>query len=191
MDFDVKPRKTIRDFPLDSHFNGKCYFCGSSHIIIRSSYWREVPDLGSPLEEIIARVKSATIHCQDCGAQFTPEHPLFPPKYEYSRAIVEYALISFHYNNISGEQIRSNLQTLHRVSVPVATIYSWLKDLSPTFLKARLEAHTAEDLSKIKTITVDGTYVNTGSAIIGKKKDVESLSVTKLADGRYLLMWWE
>jgi hypothetical protein len=129
--------------------------------------------------------------CQDCQATFTPEHASFPPDMEYSQAIVEYALTSFHYNNDSGEVIARNLGRLHQVDVPVATVYSWLKTYSPAFLKAQIDGRPTEDLSHIKTITIDGTYVHTGSAVIGKKKHVESLSVTKLADGRYLLMWWE
>lgn len=190
MDFGQKIRTIIREIVPKDYFDGKCPFCNKSHLIIRSSYIRELPDLGSPLEKIIVKLKVCLFHCQDCQAEFTPEHPLFPPKMEYSRAILELTLNRYHYRNDSGERIAADLHDFHQVSIPPATIYSWLKEYSPAFLKAKIDHHP-EDLSHIKTITVDGTFVNTGSAVIGKKKDVESLSVTKLADGRYLLMWWE
>jgi hypothetical protein len=191
IDFNFNVRTRYREIDLPEYFNGTCPFCESNQVIIRSSRWRELPDLGSPFEKMIVRLKEAYIYCQDCGATFTPEHPAFPPDLEYSQAIVEYALTSFHYNNDSGETIARNLARLHQVEVPAATIYSWLKRYSPAYLKAQIDGRPTEDLSHIKTVTVDGTYVHTGSAVIGKKKDVESLSVTKLADGRYLLMWWE
>ncbi len=190
MDFDLKIRTTIRDIPPEAYFDGKCPFCGSFHLIIRSSYIRKIPDLGSPLEKIIVHLKVCLFFCQNCQATFTPEHPLFPPKLEYSRAIIDLSLSRYHYRNDSGERIASDLMEFHQVPVPAATVYSWLKTYSPDFLKAKIDQQP-EDLSHIKTITVDGTFVNTGSAVIGKKKDVESLSVTKLEDGRYLLMWWE
>jgi hypothetical protein len=191
MDFDVILQITKRGREPKDFFDGKCPFCGKSHIIIRSSYKREIPDMGTPLEKVIVSLKVCLYYCQDCKATFTPEDPLFPPKLEYSRAILYYALMSFHYNNDSGETISKHLAQLHQVQVPAATIYSWLKEHSPNFLKARIEKQKPEDLAHLKTITVDGSYVHTGTAVIGKKKDVESLSVTKLTEGRYLLMWWE
>jgi len=190
MDFSLKIRSTIRDIPLETYFDGKCPFCGNLHVIIRSSYIRKLPELGNPLEQINIQLKVCLIYCKNCQATFTPEHPFYPPKLEYSRTIVDYALQRYHYNNDSGERISEDLLKLHQVIVPPATIYSWLKEYSPEFLKAKIDQYP-QDLSHIKTITVDGTYVHTGTATIGKKKDVESLSVTKLNDGRYLLMWWE
>ena len=44
-----------------------------------SSRWRELPDLGSPFEKVIDRLKEAYMYCQECQATFTPEHPSFPP----------------------------------------------------------------------------------------------------------------
>ena len=83
------------------------------------------------------------------------------------------------------------MQFLHQVDIPEATVYSWLKLYSPEFIKARLNTSSTDLPPNIQAITVDGSYVSTGKDIIGKKKDVESLSVTKLEDGRSLLMWWE
>lgn len=190
MDFGLPIRTTYRDYDIRTYFDGKCISCGSTHVVIRSSYVREVPDMGSTVEKIIARLKVCLMWCQDCGTQFTPEHPLFPPKLEHSRAVVEHALTRYHYHNASGNEIARDLGILHQVPVPPDTVYSWLRVYSPSFLKARIDAHP-EDLSDIKTVTVDGSYVHVGTAAIGKKKPVESYSETKLADGRYLLMWWE
>ncbi|GAH27438.1 unnamed protein product, partial [marine sediment metagenome] len=39
----------------------------------------------------------------------------------------------------------------------------------------------------IKTITIDGTFISTGKDVIGKKKPVVSLSVSKAKNGTYLL----
>ena len=80
---------------------------------------------------------------------------------------------------------------MHDVSVSEATVYSWLKRHSPEFLKSKLDKERDGLPGTIKAITVDGTFVTTGKDIIGKKKHVDSLSVTKLASGEYLLMWWE
>ena len=190
MNFRLPTRTIYRDYSLDTYFDGKCRSCGSARVITRSSYVREVPDIGSTVEKVIVRLKVCLVLCQDCGAQFTPEHPLFPPKLEYSLAVVEYALTRYHYHNASGNAIARDLSILHQVSVPEDTVYSWLKEHSPSFLKARIDAHP-QDLSRIKTVTVDGSYVHVGTAAIGKKKRAESYSATKLADGRYLLMWWE
>ncbi len=140
---------------------------------------------------MITTIKLATFECEICGFNFSPEHPFYPPKFEYSQAVIEYALIRYHYQSVSGNQIAKDLQLLHQVDVPEATVYSWLKIYSPEFIKARLGTSSIDLPQNIQAITVDGSYVSTGKDIIGKKKDVESLSVTKLEDGRFLLMWWE
>ena len=191
MDFKVPKQVVQKNIQLNSYFDGKCVFCKSKNVIIRSSYHRTIPEMGNQVEKVIARVKMATIYCQDCHATFVPHHPLYPPKMEYAYTILNYVLTRFHFNNDSGEIIARDLSRLHQVDVPVATIYSWLKKYSPEFLKNQIDTSSPEDWSHIKTVTVDGTYVNTGSAVIGKKKDVESFSVTKLENGGYLLMWWE
>ncbi|MHA1727959.1 MAG: hypothetical protein ACTSWY_04430 [Promethearchaeota archaeon] len=192
MNFNSEIRTTIRTIPLKDYYSMICPFCDNPNTIIRSSYTRKIQDLGSPFEKIIVHLKVAYIKCPSCKAKFTPEHPSYPPKLEYSRAIVDYALMRYHYENTSGNIISKSLNRGNNVNIPEATIYSWLKEYSPQFLKYQIDSSAKnKDLSQIKTITVDGSYVSVGKDVIGKKKDVESLSVTKLKDGRYLLMWWE
>jgi len=191
MEFKRDIRTTIRTVELDDYFDGKCPLCCSNDIFIRSSRIRTLPDLGTTVEKVIIHLTVATIECKVCEVEFSPEHPDYPPKYEYSQTIIEYALTRFHYHNTSGNVIARDLATLHHVKVPEETIYSWLKRLSPEFLKTKFAERPENIPSNIKSITVDGCYVNMGKAIIGKKKHVESFSVTRLEDGRYLLMWWE
>ena len=191
MEFGIPVRTTYKDISADEYFDGKCLFCASTRLKIRTSRIRQVPDLGSPSEKVIARLDVVTYHCQGCDREFTPEHPLYPPKFEYSRAIIEAALIRYHYQNASGKAIVRDLALVHHVQVSEATVYSWLKEHSPEFLKAKLAEQPEKLPNNIKAITIDGSYVNLGKEIIGKKKDVESFSVTKLEDGRFLLMGWE
>ena len=191
MDFGIPVRTTYKDIRSDDYFEGQCPFCDSKRLDIRTSRIREVLDLGSTSEKVMVRLDVVTFHCKKCDRLFTPEHPLYPPKYEYSQAIIEYALTRFHYHNASGKVIAWDLTTLHQVPVSEATVYSWLKKHSPEFLQVKLAQQPDRLPEHIKAITVDGTYVNLGKEVIGKKKHVESFSVTKLKDGRYLLMWWE
>ena len=191
MKFGKNIRQTIRKIDLIKEMGNKCPFCDSHNMIIRSSRIRVIPDLGSTLEKIILKIKTPRLKCKDCGKEFVIHHPLYPPKYEYSQAIIEYALTRYHYKNTSGNIISSDLKLLHQVDASEETIYSWLKEHSPAFLKIKLDKNPHQDLSHVKSITIDGSYVSTGKDIIGKKKHVDSLSVTKLENGDYLLMWWE
>lgn len=191
MEFNKHLRKTTKEILLKEFYNGICPFCDSDQTIIRTSRTRSIQEMGTTLERITIKIPVCYIECKACGEKFTPEHPLYPPKYEYSQAVIEYALFRYHYQNTSGNQIAKDLRLLHHVEVKEATVYSWLKNLSPDFAKAKINQNPDNIPGSIKTITVDGTYFSTGKDIIGKKKDVESLSVTKLKDGRYLLMWWE
>ena len=193
MDFTSDVQITFKDInPLDElkqkHI---CPFCNSTELITRSSRIRIVQDMGTTMEKNIARIKEPRVRCQSCKSEFVIHHPFFPPKYEYSKAVVEYALTHYYYMNTSGKDISKALKALHQVDVSKDTIYTWLQRLSPDFLKVKLDTSPCKDLSKIKTISIDGSYISTGKAIIGKKKLVDSLSVTKLANGDYLLMWWE
>lgn len=191
MQFENDVVTTIKDVnPLDS-FDGKCPFCESENLTIRSSRKRIVPDLGTTVEKVIAKIKEPRMKCSKCKEEFVVHHPFYPPKYEYSRAIVEYALNHFHYMNTSGKDISLTLSRLHQVDVPEDTISTWLHKLSPAFLKSKLDTSPESTFKHIKTISIDGSHITTGKATIGKKKHVDSLSVTKLKNGDYLLMWWE
>ncbi|MHA1168475.1 MAG: hypothetical protein ACTSRU_11680 [Candidatus Hodarchaeales archaeon] len=191
MKFDKPVKRVFKDISHEDFFDGKCPFCGSTDLVTRTSRVRELADLGSTVEKVIVRLVVTTFRCKECSKTFTPEHPLYPPKFEYSHAIIEYSLTRYHYHNVSGNIIARDLALLHNISVSEATVYSWLKQHSPEFLKSKLDRDQTDIPGTIKAITVDGTFVATGKDIIGKKKHVDSLSVTKLASGEYLLMWWE
>jgi len=110
---------------------------------------------------------------------------------EFSKNILEYTLTRYNYHNASGNDIARDLKILHQVDVPKDTVYSWLKEFSPEFIKSRLNKDPTEISQNIDVLSIDGTYTTIANDTIGKKKDVESLSVTKLENRQYLLMWWE
>ena len=60
MEFITKPKVTHNDVPVSAHFDGRCLQCTSTDTKIRSSYKRDVVDLGTPIEQRIARVTMAT-----------------------------------------------------------------------------------------------------------------------------------
>jgi len=66
-----------------------------------------------------------------------------------------------------------------------------VKELSPDIINYWLSKDKSDLPQNIQAISVDNTYTNISKDIIGEKKGVESLSVTKLDDSRFLLMWWE
>lgn len=191
MKFDDPITTVYENHGIESYFGGKCPLCGSFELSKRSSRERRVPDLGSPTKKVIAVLQIVTFSCQSCKMEFSPEHSLFPPKYEYSKAIITYALSRSHYHNASGNEITRDLLMLHQIEISPKTIYTWIDKLGPEFTKEKIDANPTVLPAHIKSITIDGTFVTMGKQLIGKKKDVESLSVTKLADDRYLLMWWE
>ena len=72
IDFDFHVRTRYREIDLPEYFDGSCPFCGSTQVIIRSSRWRELPDLGSPFEKVIDRLKEAYMYCQRMSSHFYP-----------------------------------------------------------------------------------------------------------------------
>ncbi len=191
MDFSC-PRQPVRKNIEPSDYCGDtCSKCGSKEIYIRTSHVREIPDMGSTREQIVAALRVPTYACRACGASYTPEHPLYPPKFEYSLAVVEHALTRFHYHNSSSYEIARDLWVLHGVKVPAATVDSWLKFHSTEFLKAKIDSGQAGIPPNVEYATIDGTFVSTGPDVVGKKKPVDWLSVTQLASGAYLLTWPE
>jgi len=191
MDFSIETIRTEKEVDFSEIFNGYCPFCESKEVKKRSSHNRNVQELGTPFEKVVVFLTIRTYECQACKKQFTPEHLLYPPKYEVSKAVLKYALTRYNYNNSSGNEIARDLALLHNVAVSEQAVYKWLRELSPDFVKERLKKNNNDLPQNIQAISVDGSITNIAKDIIGKKKDVESLSVTKLDDGRYLLMWWE
>jgi hypothetical protein len=68
-----------------------------------------------------------------------------------------------------GLQIQNNLKLVHTADVPKATINTWLKEVSPEFVKDQLKKRPDETFATIKTIPVDRSELNLGKDIIGKK----------------------
>lgn len=186
--------------PVSAHFNGLCLQCLSPDTKIRSSYVREVVDLGTPFEQRIADVTMATIECNACGCTFTPVPQEYPLKYEYSLAVITWAMARYYHENASANTIQQSLKLLHNVKVPVDTIYTWIKRLSADFAKTMEppapttnpttsttpDATPSEKESEVKTIAIDGTFVTTGVDVVGKKKPVVFLSLTRRKDGTLL-----
>lgn len=191
MDFSRPRQKVRKTIEPGEYCDDTCPKCGSKDTHIRTSHVREIPDMGSTREEVITAFRVATLACHACGITYTPEHPLYPPKFEYSLAIVEHALTSFHYHNSSSFEIARDLEVLHGVKVPEATIDSWLKFHSAEFLKAKIDRGQAGIPPNVEFATIDGTFVSTGPDIVGKKRPVDWLSVTQLASGAFLLTWPE
>ena len=191
MDFTTDAKWTIKEIDINEIFDKKCPFCKSTDIKQRSSRIRKVQDLGSPLEKVTINLTVRTYDCLACERQFSPEHPLFPPDYEVSKSILEYALTRYNYHNVSGNAIARDLKILHHVDVSEQTVYSWMKKHSPEFIKSKLDDNINNRPQNVKAISIDGTYTNLMKDIVGKKKHVESLSVTALENGQFLLMWWE
>ncbi len=191
MDFSVETKKTDKEIDINEIFDGYCPFCYSKQVNKRSSRVREIQELGSPLEKVVVYLTVRTYECQSCTRQFSPEHPFYPPNYDVSKSVLKYALTRYNYKNASGNEITHDLSLLHNVDVSEQAVYKWLKELSPDFIKERMNRDITDKPDHIISISVDGSYVDVAKDTIGKKKNVESLSVTKLENGQYLLIWWE
>lgn len=187
MNFKKVVKTTYSYIPVEEYFDGACPKCGSTLLIIRSSYKRVISDLGAPREKRFVQIKIAYFECETCGHSFSPKHPDYPPKLEYTPSIITYALDSYYQFNSSGNEIALELKQKHKVDVPVDTINSWIKKHSKDYLESINEEKTIQNPELIKTITIDGTFTSAGKDVIGKKKPVVSLSVSKARNGTYLL----
>jgi len=187
MNFKTVVKTSYSDIPVEEYFNGTCTKCGSLILKIRSSYKRVISDLGAPREKRFVRIKINYFECEKCGHSFSPKHPDFPSKLEYTPSIILYVLERYYRDNISGKKIAHVLKDSHNVEVPVDTVNSWIKIHSKEYLNSIERKKTVENPKSIKTVTIDGTYTSAGRDIIGKKKPVVSLSVTKAKNGTYLL----
>lgn len=180
-------KTSYSDIPVEEYFNNTCTKCGSLLLKIRSSYKRVISDLGAPREKRFVRIKINYFECEKCGHSFSPKHPDFPSKLEYAPSIILYVLERYYRDNISGKKIAHVVKNSHNVEVPVDTVNSWIKIYSKEYLNSIERKKTVENPESIKTVTIDGTYTSAGRDIIGKKKPVVSLSVTKAKNGTYLL----
>lgn len=187
MDFKTPIKTTYTDISYKDYFDGECPTCNSTALTIRSSYTRTIPDLGGPREKRYVRIEVKYFICKDCGAQFSPKHPEYPPKLEYTPNIILYALERYYHDNVTAPQIADVLNNSHQVDVPPDTVHTWIKLHSEAYLNSIEKDKSLDEAELIKAVTIDGTYTSTGRDIIGKKKPVVSLSVTKDHDGTYLL----
>ena len=187
MNFKTVVNTFYRDIPVKEYFDGMCPECRSIALRIRSSYKRVLPDMGAPREKRFLRIKINYFECEGCGHSFSPKHPKYPSKLEYSSSIILYALERYHRDNISGKKIADVLKNSHEVDVPMDTVNSWIKRYSTEYLNAINRKKTLKHPESIKTVTLDGTFTSTGRDVIGKKKPVVSLSLTKQKSGTYLL----
>ncbi len=187
MNFKMVVNTSYRNIAVEEYFDGKCPECQSVALRIRSSYKRVLPDMGAPGEKRFIRIKINYYECEACGHSFSPKHPEYPSKLEYSPSIILYALQCYHRDNISGKKIADVLKGSHEVDVPMDTVNTWIKLHSDAYLKANNRKKTLKHPESIKTVTLDGTFTSTGRDMIGKKKPVVSLSLTKQRNGTYLL----
>jgi len=187
MNFKTVVKTTHFDIPAEEYFNGACPECGSKSLKIRSSYKRVIPDLGAPRKKRYVRIKINYFECENCANPFSPKHPDYPSKLEYSPSIIHYALERYYRDNISAKKIAHVLKNSHEVEVPIDTINTWIKQYSKEYLKSMESEKTLDHPESIKTVTIDGTFTSTGRDVIGKKKPVVLLSVTKQKNGTYLL----
>ena len=186
MEFKTVVKTTYFDVPVEEYFSGACPNCGSKTVKIRSSYQRVVPDLGAPREKRFLRIKINYYKCETCGRSFSPKHPDYPSKVEYSPSIILYALERYYRDNISANNIHHVLKHSHEVDVPIDTINTWIKRYSKEYLKSIEGEKSLKSPESIKTVSIDGTFTSTGKDVIGKKKPAVLLSVTKQKNGTYL-----
>lgn len=187
MNFKTNIKTSYTDIPVEEYFDGVCPKCKSKDLTIRSSYKRVIPDLGCPREKRFIRIKINYFVCKECGTIFSPKHPEYPPKVEYTPNIILYALERYYKDNVSVPHIVNVLKNSHQVDVPEDTIYTWIKLHSEAYLNSTERDESLEDAELIKAVTIDGTFTSTGKDVIGKKKPVVLLSVTREKNGTYLL----
>jgi len=191
MDFKTAVKTTHVDILVEDYFKGNCPKCGSTLLKVRSSYKRVFPDLGAPREQRFIRIKINYYECDTCGCSFSPKHPEYPSKLEYSPSIILYALERYYRDNVSANMIADVLKKSHNVDVSADTIHTWIKQYSSQYLKSIESEKTIKNPESIKTVSIDGTYISAGKDVIGKKKPVVLLSVHKEKSGTYLITWSE
>ena len=191
MDFSKCVKNEIVKISAKEYAPKTCPFCGSNKIIIRTSHKRSIPELGNIDTRRVVELHVATFKCEDCGCKYTPQHPDYPKKYEYSRRIIQTALSLHFQDNLSGNKIAAQFANYFNVQIPPKTIYSWINDLTEEFMKSEFKNEPIKALEAYKSLTIDGTGFSLGTDVIGKKNDVQSSSAVKLSDGIFLLTWWE
>ncbi len=193
MDFESKTRTKILTEHFRDYFSGECVFCRCKNYKIVDTWTKTVPQLGGPAWKVSAEVEMKTICClnPECNMRYTPEHPHYPKGMHYSLDIIEKALNQAHRFTHSAIEIAAQLKEEHNVDVSPKAVQKWINDYSEEYFQVHFKKHPNTAVRDFRAITVDGTWFNQGKDLIGKKKAAQSLSVTKLPGGHYLLTWWE
>lgn len=178
---------------FSNYFDGQCPFCLYKNWKILETWIHSVQDLGGPTRKRWVDVEMKRVQClnPDCNMIFTPEHPLYPKGYHYSGDVIQFALTQAHRFMTSSIVISAQLSEQHQVTVDPKTVQSWINEKTEAFFQTYFQRHPETAAHDFKAITIDGTWFTKGMDDIGKKKAVHFSSVTKLADGTYLLTWWE
>lgn len=177
--------------PFSSYYNGICPFCSHTIYTIRTSRTRTVQDLGTPTLKRIVNLEVKGIRCEKCMNEFTPENQSFPQKYTVSRDVIMTALGTAFRFKQSTQDIALALRHNNNVNVSAERIQGWINDYSETWFQSYFQTHPTEDVHDFKVLTIDGTHLPAGKDTLGKKKNVQWSSVTRLKDNLFLLTWWE
>jgi hypothetical protein len=193
MDFQRKTSTTVLKVCFSDYYSGECLFCGGKLYKIVDSWLKKVAQLGGPAWKVNVEIEMKTILClnPECEMKFTPEHPNYPKGFHYSLDVIEKALNQAHHFTRSAQDIAFLLKEDHNVEVSSKAVQGWINAFSEEFFQAYFSKHPDTAVDDFRAITIDGTWFSQGKALIGKKKAVQSLSVTKLQGGHYLLTWWE
>ena len=193
MDFSNHSETIEKHVRFQDYFRNGCPFCGSKNYKVVDSWTRKIQDLGEPDRKVIAIVEMKTLLClnPECNAKYTPENVHYPKSHQYSRAIIKQSLNFAHKFSFSADKIALSLHMNNSVQVNPKTIQSWVNHYSEDYFQAIFAENPEKSLQDLKAITIDGTWFTTGKNVLGKKKNVQFSSVTKLADGTYLLTWWK
>ncbi len=186
MEFPTEIKTTQGDIPIEAYFKGPCEKCGGPQLKKRSSYWRTLADLGTPRERRVIRLQVTYFECS-CGHYFSPKHPDYPPKLEYTPAVITYALESYFRFNCSAPSICKDLNQKLNVEVPLDTITTWIKAHGEKFLASLQKEKPITHPEEVKTVSLDGTFTSVGRELIGKKSSVVLLSLTSLKNGTFSL----
>lgn len=97
----------------------------------------------------------------------------------------------YYRDNISGKKLANVLKNSHNVDISIDTVNSWIKRYSKKYLALIESEKTLKNPESIKVVTIDVTFTSTSRDVIGKKKLVALLSVTREKSGTYLTTWSE
>ena len=170
MNFNTSIKREIKTINLNDYAERVCPYCNSIFTFKRDSRYRTISDLGTPDTKVTIKLQVGVIGCLECGKTHKPEHPDFPRYYRFSKNVIKTALWGYMKNNWSGQGISSFLSEHHKVTVHYRTVNEWIKKLKDDYVNYEKSRDKSKIPSWYKTITIDGTFLNFGADLIGKKK---------------------